>query len=206
MGPLDTAVRTQGRSPSFQLFLEFWVDGELRRPGEEFLVQRLQLGRGYRGLHRSLYLGSSHGRRLAGRRGRPVRLLVGDQSLVGCLPLAICFTSFDGAVRHQPLGVERPHRRMLLDPGGHERLGVGRLVTFVVAVTAVAHQVYQHVLVECFPVVHRQPHRSQTRFGIVGVDVDDGNVEALGQVAGVVGRAGVTRVGGETDLVVGDDV
>ena len=41
---------------------------------------------------------------------------------------------------------------------------------------------------------------------VVGVDVDDRDVEALGEVRGPVGRAAVVRVGREADLVVRDQV
>ena len=71
---------------------------------------------------------------------------------------------------------------------------------------AVADQVDQHVLVEPVAVRHRQPHRGEAGLGVVGVDVDDRDVEALGEVGRVAGGARVLHVGGEADLVVGDEV
>ena len=51
-----------------------------------------------------------------------------------------------------------------------------------------------------------QAHGRHAGGDVVGVDVDDRDVEALGEVRGPAGRAGVVRVGGEADLVVLDQV
>ena len=59
---------------------------------------------------------------------------------------------------------------------------------------------------ELVAVRHRQPHRRETGLGVVGIDVDDRDVEPLGEVGGIPGRPRVVHVGGEADLVVGDDV
>ena len=52
----------------------------------------------------------------------------------------------------------------------------------------------------------RQRDGAQRRLGIVGVDVDDRDVEALGEIARVARRAALGRVGREADLVVRDQV
>ena len=52
----------------------------------------------------------------------------------------------------------------------------------------------------------REPHGRDAGRDVVGVDVDDRHVEALGQVRGPRGRARVVGIGGEADLVVLDDV
>jgi hypothetical protein len=51
-----------------------------------------------------------------------------------------------------------------------------------------------------------EPHRGEAGLGVIGVDVDDRDVEALGQIAGVAGRPCIRHVGREADLVVGDEV
>jgi hypothetical protein len=88
----------------------------------------------------------------------------------------------------------------------HPRLRVGRLIALVVAVAAVAHQVDEDIGLEPGPVVHGEPDHGQARLRVVGVHVEDGDVEAPGQVAGVLGGPALARVGGEADLVVHDDV
>ena len=90
--------------------------------------------------------------------------------------------------------VQLTDRRMLLDRGVHRRLGVRRLVALVVPVAAVADEVDHHVVAERLAVHHRQARGGQAGLGIVGVDVDDRRVEALGQVGGVVGRATLASV------------
>ena len=95
---------------------------------------------------------------------------------------------------------------MLLDPLDHQRLRVGRLVPLVVAVAPVADEVDDDVVPEAAPEAEREPDRRDRRLGIVGVDVDDRDVEALGEVARVARRAPVGRIGREADLVVRDHV
>ena len=136
----------------------------------------------------------------------PEGLLDVHQALVGLARLPVGFFLGEHAGGHQLLRVHVPHGRVALDPLVHERLGVGRLVALVVAVPPVADQIDHRVLMEPVAVRHRQPHRAEARLGVVGVDVDDRNVESLGQVGGVAGGARVLHVGGEADLVVGDEV
>ena len=47
-----------------------------------------------------------------------------------------------------------------------------------------------------------EPHRLHARLGVVGVDVHDRDLEALREIARVVRRARVDRIGREADLVV----
>ena len=70
----------------------------------------------------------------------------------------------------------------------------------------VADEVDDDVVAEARAVGEREPDRRDRRLGIVGVDVDDRRVEALGEVGGVAGRAALRRVGREADLVVRDHV
>ena len=98
------------------------------------------------------------------------------------------------------------HGRVLGDRGREQRLRVRRLVLLVVAVAAVADEIDDDVVAEAPPVREREPDGRDRRFRIVGVDVDDGNVEALREVARVARRAAALGIGGEADLVVRDQV
>ena len=102
--------------------------------------------------------------------------------------------------------IQLAHARMSGDGGVHQRLRVRRLVALVVPVAPIADQVDHDVAVEPLAVHAGQPGGGQAGLGIVRVDVDDRCVEALGQVARVVGGATLGRLGGEADLVVGDQV
>ena len=88
----------------------------------------------------------------------------------------------------------------------HRRLRVARLVALVVAVAPVADEVDDDIVAEAIAVHHRQPRGGQACLRVVGVDVDDRRVEALGQVGAVIGRASLAWPGREADLVVGDEV
>ena len=103
-------------------------------------------------------------------------------------------------------GVEVAHGRLLLDLGRHLRLRVRRLVGLVVAEAAVADQVDQHVVAELLAEGEGQPHGGDAGRDVVGVDVDDRDVEALREVGGPARGARVVRVRGEADLVVLDQV
>ena len=98
------------------------------------------------------------------------------------------------------------HGRLLRDPLRHERLRVRGLVLLVVAVPAVADEIDHDVLAEAVAVGERQPDRGDCRLGVVGVHVDDRDVESLRQVARVARRAPLLGIGRESDLVVGDHV
>ena len=95
---------------------------------------------------------------------------------------------------------------MLGDGGRHERLRVRRLVLLVVAVPAVAHQVDDDVALERLPVLARQLKHARHRLRVVRVDVQDGHVERLAQVAAVQRGARELGVGGEAHLVVHNHV
>ena len=95
---------------------------------------------------------------------------------------------------------------MLLDHLVHLGLRVGRLVGLVVAEAPVADQVDQDVVAELLAEREREPHGRDAGRDVVGVDVDDRDVEALRQVRRPGRRARVVGIGREADLVVLDDV
>ena len=112
----------------------------------------------------------------------------------------------DDPLADQLLRVDLRDRRVGLDLGRHQRLGVGGLVGLVVAEAAVADQVDDDVAPPALAVGHREADRRRAGLDVVGVDVDDRHVEALRHVGRVGGGAGVLGVGGEAHLVVLDDV
>ena len=110
------------------------------------------------------------------------------------------------AVVDQAARVERDDRGMRLDALDLQRLRVRGLVGLVVAEAPVADEVDQHVAPEALAEGHRQAHRAAAGVDGVGVDVDDRDVEALGEVGRVARRARVVGIRREADLVVGDHV
>jgi hypothetical protein len=112
----------------------------------------------------------------------------------------------DPAHGPQPPPIALAHRRLALDGAVHPRLGEGRLVPFVVSVSAVAVEIDDHVAVEGGPILEGQAHGLHHRLGVFAVDVEDRRVEAAGHVGGVAAGARVFGVGGEPDLVVDDHV
>ena len=112
----------------------------------------------------------------------------------------------DRALGDEPLRVRLAHGTLLGDPLGLQRLRVRGLVLLVVTESAIADEIDDDVVAELLPVREREPDRGDRGFRVVGVDVDDRDVEALGEVARVPGRAPLGRIGREADLVVRDDV
>ena len=119
---------------------------------------------------------------------------------------SLCLTFVQDAAAFELSGPDLTHRGVIADGLVHQRLRVGRLVALVVPKAAVADEVDHEVLVELLAVGVGHPRRRHARLGIVGVDVDHGDLEPLGQVARVGRRAGVLTLRGEPELVVGDDV
>ncbi len=93
----------------------------------------------------------------------------------------------DRAVRGQLRRIDLAHRRMAADDLVDLRLRERRLVAFVVAVAAIADEIDQEVELEPLPIGPGQPGRFDAGHRIVGVDVDDGNLEAAGEAARVAG-------------------
>jgi len=89
----------------------------------------------------------------------------------------------------------------------HPRLGCRGFVGLVMATAAVAHQIDDHVLLEFVAVIHGQLRDEKDRFRVIAVHVQDGRLDHLGHICAVLGRACIVLMtGGETDLVVDDDM
>ena len=208
--PLDRALR-QGAAAALELFLELGIDAEPRRYDEQLLVQpRQHRGCDGRIRLRDQLLRTGDPLRLLPHAGlgkvRLQRLLDLAQPLVEPLRLRVGLRHVEHALARELFGIAMPDGRRLLDPLVHEWLRVSRLVPLVVPVPPVAYHVDDDVAVELVAVHHREPHGREARLGVVGVHVDDRRIEALGEIARVIGRATFLRVGGEAHLVVGDQV
>ena len=112
----------------------------------------------------------------------------------------------EGAVLEQLLDVDVNLGDLLLDALVHEGLSERRLVSLVVAVLSVADKVNNNVVLELGAPVSGQLAHVVDSLNIVGVDVEDGGVDGLGNIGTVGGGTSETGVGGETNLVVDDEV
>ena len=112
----------------------------------------------------------------------------------------------DDAALDELRGVLLADGRVLGDRGREQRLRVRGLVLLVVSVPAVADEVDDDVVAEAAAICECEPDRRDRRLRVVGVDVDDRDVEALREVARVARGAAALRVGREPDLVVGDQM
>ena len=204
VAPIDAAA-VDRVAPARQRALNRRVELERRRPLEQLLVERDEL----LGAHGRL---RDRGRRAAPPR-RPIRSCrraspasSPDRSAEACRASASS-SAFDvvlghDTLAHEPRAADLARRRMVRDDLVHHRLRERRLVGLVVAVAAVADEVDEEILIEPLAVGDAKTHGLDARLGVVGVDVHDRDLEALRQIAGVVRRARVDRVGGEADLVV----
>ena len=74
---------------------------------------------------------------------------------------------------------------MLADLLIHQRLRERRFVPFVVTPAAVTDQIDEEIALEGRAIGEGQPRRLDAGHRIVGIDVDDGNLEAARQAARV---------------------
>lgn len=88
----------------------------------------------------------------------------------------------------------------------HQGLGEGRLVSFVVTLLTVANNVNDDIALELRTPVSSDLANEVDSLSVITVHVEHGSVNRLGDVRAVRGGTGKTRVGGETDLVVDNDV
>ena len=95
---------------------------------------------------------------------------------------------------------------MFLNDGVHDGLGEHGLVNLVVSVLAVAHQVDNHVLMPGGAPLGGNVGHQHHGLRVVRVYVENWGVHHPAHVGAVGGRAGVAGVGGEADLIVGNNV
>ena len=86
------------------------------------------------------------------------------------------------------------------------RLRVAGIVGFVVAVAAIADHVDHHVLLELLAVIEGHLHHPDRGLRAVAVDVENGRLYAARHVGGIGRGARFIGQGGETDLVVDDQM
>ena len=127
---------------------------------------------------------------------------VGLESGLHILDLALG----DQAILHQTVGVELQRRLVSLDLFIHEGVGEHRFIPLVVAETAVAEDVDHHVLVELLPELGRHLGGVNHGLGIVAVHMEDRRFHHQRDIRRIGRGARERGCGGETDLVVHDDV
>ena len=112
------------------------------------------------------------------------------------------------AVGSMPIlfGVDLREGRVVLDDGVAAGLGDGGVVDLGVAVAAVADEVDDDVGVEGVAVVGGEVGDADDGVDVFGVDVEDGDGEALGHVGGEAGGVRLFGEGGEAEEIVDDDV
>lgn len=112
----------------------------------------------------------------------------------------------EGTTTDQKLGVPGQGSRLLLNGLVHPRLGETRLIGFVVTVSTVADDIDDDILFELGTVVGSKLAYKVHSLDVVTIDMEDGGIDGLGDIGGVRSGTGETRIGGEPDLVVDNQV
>jgi hypothetical protein len=113
---------------------------------------------------------------------------------------------FSSGIDADLLRVELVERRVVLDERVAARLRDGGVVDFAVAVAAIADEVDDNIGAELVAIVGGDGGDAHDSFGVFGVDVEDGNRKALGEIAGEARGVRLIGVRGEAEQVVGDDL
>ena len=103
-------------------------------------------------------------------------------------------------------GVNLPERRVIFDGVVFLRLRDRGIVHFAVAVAAIADEIDDDVAAEFCAIFGGETADANDRVGIFGVDVEDGDALALGDVGSETRRMFLNRGRGEADEIVDDDV
>ena len=200
---------------ALELLDELGMHGEAVGDPQQLVVEAAQaIGRD-RGLHlgrgRAVELvlagGLLDGAGVLGGLDLRLEVLVQARELVPhVLALLLDLLLGEDAVLDEPLGPQLADALLGLDLGVHLGLRVRGLVGLVVAEAAVADEVDDDVVAELLAEGEGQAHGGDAGGHVVGVDVDDRRVVALGDVRRPARGARVLGVGGEADLVVLDEV
>ncbi len=75
--------------------------------------------------------------------------------------------------------------RVTFDGPVQHRFCERRLIGFVMTVPTVTHEIDHEISLEASPVRQREQRRFDAGLGFVRIDVNDGNLEALGQITGI---------------------
>src|SRR5215212_517438 len=95
---------------------------------------------------------------------------------------------------------------MKLDLSVHRRLRERRLIRLVVTMAPVSNQVDEEILTEFHAIVDAELHDSHASVGVFGIHVNDWHFESLCEIARIVSRARIDRIGCKPDLIIRDDV
>src|SRR5687768_15961745 len=209
MSPVDAACIAHRLTTAAKRLCKLAVRLEALRPCEHLLVERDELFRSgrlepvSRSCIRAFHRVAGRSRlSITGRSAALDALVVGRDLVVERLH----FIRGDQPLFDQALSPHLARRGMRLDLGVHRRLSESRLVGLVVPVTAIADEIHEKVLPELRAVLDPELHHAYAGVGVFRIDVHDRNLEPFRQIARVVRRASVDGIGGEPDLIVGDDV
>ena len=183
--PVDPALFDR-RQPPLELALELGMHCETVGNAQKLRGEIAELLRRHTGVDlaggvaRNTLLARLGRNRLVEARAQPVVRLPEEILGRGGHPLRL--VGREHALLHEPCRVELAHGRVRGDLLDHQGLRVGSLVLLVVPETAVADEIDHDVVAEARTVGERKPHSRDRGLGIVGVDVHDRHVEALGEV------------------------
>ena len=116
------------------------------------------------------------------------------------------FFKRDVAALHQRFYIQLANAAALCNCLIHKRLGVTRVVAFVVSVTAIANEVDDHVFMELLAVIKCQTRNTHASFWVVSIHMENWRLNSFCNIAWILRRTRVLRRCGETNLVVDNDV
>ena len=112
----------------------------------------------------------------------------------------------DVTATDQVLHVEGADAALVLNQVVHQRLGHRRVITLIVTTATVANDVDYNVLVEDLAVFKCQTRHPNHSLWVITIDVEDWCLNRLSDVGCVGSGTRILWQGGETNLVVHDDV
>lgn len=112
----------------------------------------------------------------------------------------------EGAFTEELVDVDIDLGLVVLDALVHEGLGERGLIRLVMSVLSVADEINDDVVLELGAPVSGKLANEGDGLNIIGVDVEDGGVDGLGNIGTVGSRSGEAGIGGETNLVVDNQV
>ncbi|SCV62837.1 hypothetical protein ANAPH1_00290 [Anaplasma phagocytophilum] len=110
------------------------------------------------------------------------------------------------AFRNQLITVRTRYSLMLCYALIHKRLRKHRLITFIVAITAITHHIYHNVFLELITILHSKLCNCYHSFWIIPINVKNRSIDYSSNIRTIKRSSGTVRTSCEPHLIINNNM